>query len=106
MQTGMHGLRIIVQSERDPVYLESRIEAFLQYLQKMLDQMTPEEYVKHQQSLRMTLLEKVKNLGQEANRHWVNHFLFFNRVTLNHTIMIFSKMLEMLIFCSPFQSPV
>jgi insulysin len=28
-QPGMMGFRIIIQSERDPIYLENRIEAFL-----------------------------------------------------------------------------
>ena len=29
VQTGMVGFRVLVQSERDPVYLEERVEAFL-----------------------------------------------------------------------------
>ncbi|KAI9597576.1 Metalloenzyme, LuxS/M16 peptidase-like protein [Syncephalis fuscata] len=50
-QPGVMGLRIIIQSERDPIYLEHRIEAFLVQLETILKQMTQEEFERHIASL-------------------------------------------------------
>ncbi|KAJ3300130.1 Insulinase (Peptidase M16) [Borealophlyctis nickersoniae] len=69
-QTGLVGYRIIVQSERDPAYLESRVESFLEKMESVITEMTPEEYSKHQAALAAKLLEKDKNLGQESGRLW------------------------------------
>ncbi|KAJ3035241.1 Insulinase (Peptidase M16) [Rhizophlyctis rosea] len=69
-QTGVIGYRVIVQSEKDAAYVESRIEAFIQKMKTVLKDMTAEEYTKHQTALAAKLLEKDKNLGQESSRHW------------------------------------
>lgn len=68
--SGAMGLRIIVQSERSAVYVETRIEAFLESMKKFIDDLGEEEYSKHQQSLIMKEEEKPKNLGQETRRFW------------------------------------
>jgi len=64
------GLRIIVQSERGAVYVETRIEAFLDSMQKTLEDMSEEEFAKHQQALIAKEEEQPKNLGQETRRFW------------------------------------
>ncbi|KAG0316487.1 Insulinase (Peptidase M16), partial [Dissophora globulifera] len=70
-QTGAIGLRFILQSERDPVYLESRIEHFLESRMKTyLQELTEEEYEKQAHSLIQKKLEKDKNLRQETYRYW------------------------------------
>ncbi|KAG0345812.1 Insulinase (Peptidase M16) [Podila humilis] len=70
-QTGAIGLRFILQSERDPVHLESRVEHFLESRMKTyLEEMKPEEYAKQVQSLIQKKLEKDKNLRQETYRYW------------------------------------
>ncbi|KAI1314496.1 Insulinase (Peptidase M16) [Mortierella claussenii] len=70
-QTGATGLRFILQSERDPVHLESRIERFLESRMKTyLQDMTTEEYEKQVNSLIQKKLEKDKNLRQETYRYW------------------------------------
>jgi len=70
-QTGAVGLRFILQSERDPVHLESRIEKFLESRMKTyLNDMTEEEYAKQVNSLIQKKLEKDKNLRQETYRYW------------------------------------
>ena len=68
--TGFIGYRIIIQSEKDPIYLESRIEAFLEQMEEKLRLMTHQEFEKHQSSLTLKLIEKHKNLSQEAGRIW------------------------------------
>ncbi|KAF9586639.1 Insulinase (Peptidase M16) [Lunasporangiospora selenospora] len=70
-QAGATGMRFILQSERDPVHLESRIDHFLESRMKAyLDEMKPEEYEKQVNSLIQKKLEKDKNLRQETYRYW------------------------------------
>lgn len=69
-QTGFVGYRIIIQSERDPAYLESRIEAYLAHLDNILSTYSQEKFEKHRSSLILKLKEKHKNLNQEAGRLW------------------------------------
>ncbi|KAK5085689.1 metalloprotease [Lithohypha guttulata] len=66
----MIGYRVLIQSEREPEYLESRIEAFLVKFKKDLADMTQEDFDKHKKSLIARKLEKVKNLTTETNRLW------------------------------------
>ncbi|KAI8902913.1 Metalloenzyme, LuxS/M16 peptidase-like protein [Globomyces pollinis-pini] len=69
-QCEMISYRVIIQSERDPMFLESRIEAFLDTLLTLLINISDEKYKSHQQSLVTKLLEKHKNLYQESSRLW------------------------------------
>ncbi|KAJ3054883.1 Insulinase (Peptidase M16) [Rhizophlyctis rosea] len=80
-QTGLIGYRVIVQSEKDAAFVESRIEAFLEkmrasisaiagYDNTVIKEMTPQEFEKHQLALSSKLLEKDKNLAQESSRLW------------------------------------
>jgi len=66
------GYRFIIQSEKTPEYLETRIDAFLTgYTEKMLA-MSEADFESHKRSLITKRLEKLKNLDQESSRHW-NH---------------------------------
>lgn len=64
------GYRILIQSEKNPEYLEGRIDAFLTGFEKMLEEMPEEEFEAHKRSLINKRLEKLKNLTQESNRFW------------------------------------
>jgi insulysin len=64
------GYRFIIQSEKEPRYLESRIDAFLEGYVKVLEDLTAVEFEGHKRSLTTKLLEKMKNLNQESSRHW------------------------------------
>ena len=64
------GYRVIIQSERDPIYLENRINAFLAQAGTKLASMTDAEFEGHRKSLINKRLEKVKNLDQESSRFW------------------------------------
>lgn len=68
--TGTMGYTVLVQSERDPVYVETRIEAFLDGLKEIIEEMSEEEFEKHKQSLISKKEEKPKNLGEETKRFW------------------------------------
>lgn len=71
-QAGTIGFRVIVQSERDPAYVETRIESFLVQLRQTLEDMSEEDYKKHVDARVLSLLEKDKTLASETMKHW-NH---------------------------------
>lgn len=62
------GIRIVVQSEKAPSYLEQRVDAFLVDMSSKLEEMTPEEFEEHKLSLRKKWLEADKNLAEETSR--------------------------------------
>ncbi|XP_078079642.1 insulin-degrading enzyme isoform X1 [Mustelus asterias] len=67
---GVQGLRFIIQSERTPSYLESRVEAFLKTMEKHIKEMTEEAFQKHLQALAIRRLDKPKKLTAECAKHW------------------------------------
>ncbi|GJJ72576.1 insulysin [Entomortierella parvispora] len=65
------GISIQVQSTRDPMYVENRIEEFLRVrIANLLETMSEEGFQKYTRSLIQNKLEKDKNLSQETLRHW------------------------------------
>jgi len=66
----MLGFRFIIQSEKEPEYLETRIEAFLEGFRETLAKMGDSDFESHKRALIVKRLEKVKNLDQETGRHW------------------------------------
>jgi insulysin len=66
----MIGYMVLVQSERTPDHLESRVNAFLLKFGLDLEKMTIEEFEGHRRSLINKRLEKLKNLESETGRLW------------------------------------
>lgn len=64
------GYLVLVQSERTPDHLESRVNAFLLKFGTDLKGMTTEEFEGHRRSLINKRLEKLKNLDSETGRLW------------------------------------
>jgi insulysin len=62
------GLRIVVQSERAPAYLEERVEHFLKYMRGKIEEMDAEEFGDQKAGLARKWLERLKNVREEANR--------------------------------------
>lgn len=62
------GLRILIQSEKKPGYLEERVEAFLGEMKVELEDMSDEEFEAHKTGLGKKWLEADKNLNEEASR--------------------------------------
>ncbi|KAJ3281261.1 Insulinase (Peptidase M16) [Rhizoclosmatium sp. JEL0117] len=69
-QTGMISFRILVQSERGPAYIEERSELFLRSLRTTILEMSEIEFKKNIEAVVFNLLEKDKNMAQEAHRLW------------------------------------
>lgn len=66
------GLRIVVQSEKTPGYLEQKVEAFLEEMRSKLEEMAVVELDEHKTSLRKKWLEATKNLSEESS-HFQTH---------------------------------
>ncbi|XP_053088326.1 insulin-degrading enzyme isoform X2 [Pangasianodon hypophthalmus] len=67
---GVQGLRFIIQSEKAPHYLESRVEAFLKIMEKNVEEMSDEAFHKHIQALAIRRLDKPKKLAAECAKYW------------------------------------
>ncbi|KAF7722305.1 Insulinase (Peptidase M16) [Apophysomyces ossiformis] len=67
---GTLGLRFIIQSERSTVYLENRIEEFIDTLREVIVNLSEEDYAAQINSLIADKLEKFKNMGQEGLKYW------------------------------------
>ena len=65
---GTTNLRVLVQSERDSAYVESRIVKFLNSFGEALKEMPEEAFEKHKSGLIKNLLQKLTNLRQEYDR--------------------------------------
>ena len=67
---GTIGLRFLLQSEKEPMYLESRVDAFLESYKAQLASTTPEQFEKQKEGLISQKLEKLENLHSETSRFW------------------------------------
>ena len=67
---GQSGIGIIVQSERDPLYLEQRVDAFLREMYGKIEAMDDAEFQEHKGALQKQWREAPKNLNEEMNRFW------------------------------------
>lgn len=65
------GMRFLIQSERDPLYLDERIEAFLNTtVDSKLTEMTENDFRIHCAALKQDLTQKKKTLCGESKQHW------------------------------------
>ncbi|XP_034948180.1 insulin-degrading enzyme isoform X2 [Chelonus insularis] len=67
---GAQGLRIIVQSDRHPSYVEHRIETFIESMLDRLVNMSDEEFNRHKTSLATRRLEKPKMMSILSGMFW------------------------------------
>ncbi|KAJ1959317.1 metalloprotease, partial [Dipsacomyces acuminosporus] len=67
---GPMALRLLVQSESNPMYVLLRIEHFIKGFRKRLEDMTQEEFGRYVNSLKVKKEEKLKNLYEETSRFW------------------------------------
>lgn len=84
--TGSLGLRVLVQSEKDPKYLEMRVDAFLASMRSVLENMDDFEFQEQKNGLIHQWNEKLKNMSEETNRFWTHiesgYLDFFRRESL------------------------
>lgn len=66
------GFHILLQGEKSPEFVETRIEACFEHLSRIMDDMTNEEFVASRRGFIGKQLEKLKNLNQESLRYWTH----------------------------------
>jgi len=59
-----------MQSRKDPVFLEERIEAFFESFLEELKAMSDDDFDARRRGLIVKKLEKAKNLAEEASDYW------------------------------------
>lgn len=64
------GLRFLCQSERDPVFLDNRIETFLANVEAALKALTDTQYKAHISALVSKLLAKKRKMSDETQVYW------------------------------------
>uniref|UniRef100_A0A8D9BMR4 Insulin-degrading enzyme n=5 Tax=Cacopsylla melanoneura TaxID=428564 RepID=A0A8D9BMR4_9HEMI len=69
--SGVQGLRVIVQSDKHPLFVEERIETFLNSMKELIVNMSDEEFERHKEALSSARLEKPKKLAGRSNRFWL-----------------------------------
>ncbi|QIX01481.1 hypothetical protein AMS68_006998 [Peltaster fructicola] len=62
--------RVLIQSEKDCRFLETRIDSFFTGFEKVLRDMSQEDFNAHKTGVINKRLEKLKNLSQESARLW------------------------------------
>nr|CAD7434187.1 unnamed protein product [Timema monikensis] len=67
---GVQGLRVIVQSDRHPSYVDRRVEAFLENMAHYISNMSDQEFERHKEALVAQRLEKPKKLSVLSARYW------------------------------------
>lgn len=67
---GVQGLRVIVQSDRHPEYVDQRVETFIASMETYIEQMPDEEFERHKEALAAQRLEKPKRLSARSSRFW------------------------------------
>lgn len=67
---GVQGLRIIVQSDKHPKYVDQRVEAFVHFIKTYLESLSNTEFERHKESLAAQRLEKPKRLAALSARYW------------------------------------
>ena len=89
------GIRILVQSERHPTYLEERVEAFLDVIKDKLETMPDKEFLEQKTGLEGKWRERAKNLVEETNRYWdhiesgdldFHRRVYFDLMTSEHSL--------------------
>ncbi|BHF59233.1 hypothetical protein SprV_0100219000 [Sparganum proliferum] len=68
--SSMQGVRVLIQSKLHPQDLDVHIENFLASAGDLLENLTPEEFRCHLESVISALLEKPKKMNQQNTRYW------------------------------------
>ncbi|KAK9703223.1 Insulinase (Peptidase family M16) [Popillia japonica] len=93
---GVQGLRIIIQSEKHPRYVDERIETFLQDMLHYITDMPEEEFTKHKEALAVQRLEKPKQLSHQSSIYWQYHNVevaFLRTITKSDIIEFYKNLL-------------
>ncbi len=71
-RTASLGLRLRVQSERHPDFLEARVDAFLEHYKGILEEMSEDTFVEYRDGVAKKKREKLNNMKDEQDRFWAH----------------------------------
>ncbi|KAK2572346.1 Insulin-degrading enzyme [Acropora cervicornis] len=67
---GAQGLHFLIQSEKEPTLLDSRVENFILEVEDYIQSMSEQEFRNHVEALAVRRLDKPKKLSSECTKHW------------------------------------
>lgn len=67
---GAQGLHFLIQSEKEPTLLDSRVENFILEVEDYIQSMSDQEFRNHVEALAVRRLDKPKKLSSECTKHW------------------------------------
>ncbi|CAB4064603.1 IDE [Lepeophtheirus salmonis] len=105
--TVVQGFRFVIRSDRHPRFVDSRIEAFLQYMINFIREMSIDEFNDHKQALQVKRLEKPKRLSSMTDRYWgeiLRQTYIFDRDVIETNELLSVTKEELMIFFEKFLS--
>ncbi|KAE9396984.1 hypothetical protein BT96DRAFT_823914, partial [Gymnopus androsaceus JB14] len=82
------GIRIVVQSEKTPGYLESHVKAFLEEMKNTVEAMTLDTFEEQKSGLDKNWIEEDKSLVEEAS-------MFMSQINMGHLDFYKSEFLSL-----------
>ena len=67
---GTQGVKVVVQSNREPKYLDARIELFMQSMREYIEGMEEKQFETNKQGLKDKRLEKPKTMSGRSQKYW------------------------------------
>jgi insulysin len=67
---GIQGVRIMIQSDKPPDYLDERIECFLSSLKALFENLSEEQFKCHVDGLAVVKLDEPKNIMKQCDAYW------------------------------------
>lgn len=81
--TGCLGLLVSITSEKTPAFVIQAVDAFLDKMHGVLEEMSAQDFQEHVQSVATQLLQAPHNLDEQVSYHWNTiwdrHYGFYNR---------------------------
>ncbi|XP_012541828.2 insulin-degrading enzyme isoform X2 [Monomorium pharaonis] len=100
--SGAQGLRVIVQSDKHPQYVEKRIDSFIDSMLDHISTMPEEQFEEHKKALATLRLEKPKMLSARCTLYWneiVCQQYNFDRVNIEVAYLKTITRQQLLNFC-------
>lgn len=67
---GTQGLRVIVQSDKHPSFVDQRVEAFIESMDDYIACLSDEEFANHKEALAAQRLERPKQMSAQSAIYW------------------------------------
>lgn len=102
---GVQYLRFVIQSDRLPLFLETRVFAFIQSLKGLIEALSEAQFADYVEAVCARKLEKPKNLIEETRIYWseiASGFYEFDRSTVEVPALRRVTKADVLAFCDEY----